>query len=65
MQDAYGLSELLPTVPVSLLATHQIDALSTKRGAAEIIASELAGVPDAQDSSLEMLRCSVANDSRR
>src|ERR1700681_3228518 len=61
MQDAYGLSKRLPTVPVSLHAAHQIDALSTKRGAAEIIASELAGVPDAQDSSLETLRCAVAD----
>jgi hypothetical protein len=61
MQDAYGLSKRLPTVPVSLLAAHQIDALSTKRGAAEITASELAGVPDAQDSSLETLRCAVAD----
>jgi hypothetical protein len=61
MQDAYGLSKRLPTVPVSLLAAHQIDALSIKRGAAEITASELAGVPDAQDSSLETLRCAVAD----
>jgi hypothetical protein len=61
MQDAYGLSKLLLTVPVSLLAAHQIDALSTKRGAAEITASELAGVPDPQDSSLETLRCAVAD----
>src|ERR1700694_155905 len=61
MQDAYGLSKLLLTVPVSLLAAPQIDALSTKRGAAAITASELAGVPDAQDSSLETLRCAVAD----
>jgi hypothetical protein len=53
MQDAYGLSKRLPTVPVSLLAAHRIDAPSTKREAAEITASELAGVPDAQDSSLK------------
>jgi hypothetical protein len=61
MQDGYGLSKRLLTVPVSLLAAHQIDALSTKRGAAEITASELAGMPDAQDSSLETLRCAVAD----
>ena len=61
MQDAFALSKRLLTVPVSLLAAHQIDALSTQRGAAEITASELAGVPDAQDSSLETLRCAVAD----
>jgi AraC-like DNA-binding protein len=61
MQDAHGLSKLLLTVPVSLLAAHPIDALSTKRGTAEITASELAGVPDVQDSSLETLRCAVAD----
>jgi AraC family transcriptional regulator len=61
MQDAYGLSKPLLTVPVSLLAAHQIDALSTRRRAAEITASELAGVPDAQDSSMETLRCAVAD----
>ena len=61
MQDAYGLSKLFLTVPVSVLAAHQIDALATKGGATEITASELAGVPDVQDSTLETLRCAVAD----
>jgi AraC-like DNA-binding protein len=61
MQDVYGLSKLLLTVPVSLLAAQQIDALSNKRGAVEITTSELAGVPDAQDSSPEALQCAVAD----
>jgi AraC family transcriptional regulator len=52
---------LLLTVPVSLLATHQIDALLTKRGAPEITPSELAGAPDPQDSAPEALRCAVAD----
>jgi len=61
MQDAYGLSKRLLTAPVSVLAAHQIDALATKGGATEITASELAGVPDVQDFTLETLRCAVAD----
>ncbi|HEY3654351.1 MAG TPA: AraC family transcriptional regulator [Steroidobacteraceae bacterium] len=61
MQDANGLSKPLLTVPVSALAGHQIDAPATKRGAAEITASELAGMPGVQDSTLETLRRAVAD----
>jgi AraC-like DNA-binding protein len=60
MQDAYGLRKLPLTVPVSVLASH-IDARATKRGTAEITAPELAGMPDVQDSSLETLRCAIAD----
>jgi AraC-like DNA-binding protein len=52
MQDAYGLRKLLLTAPVSVLAGHSIDALT---------APELAGMPDVQDSSLETLRCAIAD----
>jgi AraC family transcriptional regulator len=61
MQDAYSLSKQLLTVPVSVLGGHQIDASLTKRGVAEITSSELTGVPDVNDSSLETLRYAVAD----
>jgi AraC family transcriptional regulator len=61
VQDAYSLAKKLLTVPVSVLAGHPLDAFLTKRGVDEITASELAGVPDGQDSTLETLRCAVAD----
>jgi AraC-like DNA-binding protein len=61
MQDTYRSCKHLLTASVLVLAGHQIDAFSTKRGTPEIIASELAGVPDAHESSLETLQRVVAD----
>jgi AraC family transcriptional regulator len=60
MQDTYSLCKHLLTASVLLLEGYQINAFSTMRGTPEIIASELAGVPDAHESSPETLQCAVA-----
>jgi AraC family transcriptional regulator len=61
VQDGYDISKQLLTVPVPVLVCRQIDAFLTKRGAAEITASELTDVSDVHESSLETLRRALAD----